>query len=452
MVEFRILAPELEPGANAVRFAYACPRFGRFEEVARFAPHARIETIPEPLRTGLLTLAAILIGTSYYKAAPAGAVRLDMPLTSAARRLAGLAYGQGLGEFYVRNALPYPPALEIAGPDIADARAPGRAPPAPARMSDRPRAACAFGGGKDSHVARAILEAAGADAEQVSIILSSRVGGRLQSMTDRPLTLMTRAIDPRLIALSRSGEALNGHIPITGINSCLLALHAAACGQDWVVFANERAASEPTMHVDGHPVNHQFSKSLEFEDALRDAFAVAGAGIDYFSILRPVSELWTAHYLARRAPRALDVFASCNRNFVFAGDAVLADGQRWCGKCSKCVYTGVLMACWLTPQRHEAVFQSRPLHDPANLDHAIDIAGLTGAKPWECVGEAREVAAALHHLAAAPGWADAPVIAAVKDRLADRWDLSELTALFNGALDARSVHRMPATVAQVMGA
>lgn len=446
MVEFRILAPELDPGANAVRFAYQCPRFGRFEETARFAPHARIEAIPEPVRTGLLNLAAILIGTSYYKAAPAGRVSTDMALTWAARRLAELAYGPGLGEFYVRNALPYPPQLEIAAPDALDAAAPVSIAP------EHPRAACAFGGGKDSHVARAILEAAGAQSELVSVILSQRVGARLQSMTDAPLTLMTRVIDPRLIAVSRSGEALNGHIPITGINSCLLALHAAACGQDWVAFANERAASEPTMNIDGHPVNHQFSKSLEFEDALRDAFRAAGAGLDYFSVLRPVSELWTAHFLARRAPKALDVFASCNRNFVFAGEAVLAEGQRWCGHCSKCVYTGVLMACWLTPERHEAVFQSRPLHDPANLDHAFDIAGLTGAKPWECVGEAREVAAALHHLTTAPGWADAPVVAGVKDKLGHRWDLAELAAVFAGALDARSTHRMPAAVAGLLEA
>jgi hypothetical protein len=441
MSEFRILPPHLDADANAVRFAFDCPRFGRFEETVRFAPHARMDAIEETVRGGLLTLAAILIGTSYYKAAPAGRVTVEAPLTRAARELAGLAYGPGLGEFYVRNHLPYPPALAINAPDAPPA------PPAPARTSQRPRAACAFGGGKDSHVARAILDAAGAVSEPVSIILSPRVGERLQSMTDAPLTLMTRVIDPRLIALSRSGEALNGHIPITGINSCLLALHAAACGQDWVVFANERAASEPTMQADGHPVNHQFSKSLEFEDALRAAFAAAGAGLDYFSVLRPVSELWTAHYLARRAPGALDIFASCNRNFVFAGEAVLAEGQRWCGRCSKCVYTGVLMACWLMPERHEEVFQSRPLHDPANLDHALDIAGLTGAKPWECVGEAREVAAALHHLASDPAWADAPLIAGVKDKLGQRWDLAELAATFAGALDARSVHRMPPAVA-----
>ncbi|KAA5804598.1 hypothetical protein F1654_00890 [Alkalicaulis satelles] len=447
MSEFRILAPHLDPEANAVRFAFECPRFGRFEEAVRFAPHAPLAGLEADVRDRLLTLAAILIGTSYYKAAPAGRVQVETGLTGAARHLAGLAYGPGLGEFYVRNALPYPPALEITGPDLADA------PAAPSGEPAHPRAVCAFGGGKDSHVARAMLEAAGAQTELISVILSNRVGARLQAMAGALLTLMTRTIDPRLIALSRSGEALNGHIPITGINSCLLALHAAASGQDWVAFANERAASEPTlMTPEGHEVNHQFSKSLAFEDALRAAFQAAGAGLEYFSVLRPVSELWTAHYLARRAPHALDVFASCNRNFVFAGEAALADGQRWCGTCSKCVYTSVLMACWLAPGRHETVFQGSPLHDPANLAHGLDIAGLTGAKPWECVGETREVAAAFLHLSADSAWSDAAVVAGVRDALSKRWELGELEAAFAGALDARSEHRMPARVAAAMNA
>lgn len=79
MSEFRILPPHLDADANAVRFAFDCPRFGRFEETVRFAPHARIEAIPEPVRSGLVTLAAILIGTSYYSAAPAGRVNVEAP-------------------------------------------------------------------------------------------------------------------------------------------------------------------------------------------------------------------------------------------------------------------------------------------------------------------------------------------------------------------------------------
>jgi hypothetical protein len=199
-------------------------------------------------------------------------------------------------------------------------------------------------------------------------------------------------------------------------------------------------------------VNHQFSKSLAFEDALRSAFAEAGARARYFSVLRPVSELWTAHYLATRAKAALDIFASCNRNFVFAGPSVLADGQRWCGECAKCVYTSVLLAPFLTPERHAAVFQSEVLDNLSNFSVLREIAGLTDAKPWECVGERREVAAALYHLLTDDDWKNALVVAGIEAELFAQWDETDLKQAWAEALDARSDHRMPEAVAKVVQA
>lgn len=301
-------------------------------------------------------------------------------------------------------------------------------------------------------MASAILAEAGAEAERFSIILGDQVGERLESMSETPVRIFKRRIDPRLIEISRSGEALNGHIPITGINSTLLTIVAEAMGLDWVVFANERAASEPTMEAGGHPVNHQFSKSLEFEDALRAGFAEAGARANYFSILRPVSELWTAHYLATRGAAALDICASCNRNFVFAGPSVLVEGQRWCGECAKCVYTAVLLAPFLTPERHAEVFQSEVLDNLSNSSFLREIAGLTDAKPWECVGERREVAAALYHLLTRDDWKDSLIVAGIEAELFAQWDEADLKKAWDAALDARSEHRMPNAVAKVVQA
>jgi hypothetical protein len=443
---FQIQQPVFDPEAGTLRFGYAVPKFGAFEEVVTLPEDAPLAALPDAVRDRLLALCALLIGTSYYKAAPVKTLEIGFGLTPAARRVADLAYGPGLGEFYVRNALSYPPEITIRGNEADPVSV------APKTAPTTPRAAVAFGGGKDSHVASAIVEAAGAVGERFSIILSDKVGARLQAMSETPVRLIQRRIDPRLIEVSRSGEALNGHIPITGINSTLLTLIAEAMGLDWVVFANERAASEPTMEADGHPVNHQFSKSLEFEDALRAAFKEAGARTEYFSILRPVSELWTAHFLATRGAKALDIFASCNRNFVFAGPNALPVDRRWCGKCAKCVYTSVLLAPFLSVDRHAEVFQSQPLHDPANGDFLREIAGLTDAKPWECVGERREVAAALTHLMTVDGWKDAPLIKGIEAELFKTWDRTDLLSAWAEALDARSEHRMPEAVAQVVGA
>jgi len=443
---FQIHIPVFDPAARTLSFRFAVPSFGAFEEVVVLPEDARLAALSKGVRGRLLGLCALLIGTSYYKAAPAREIEIGFGLTSAARRLADLAYGPGLGEFYVRNTLIYPRQIAIEAPQAEALSA--IAPPPP----NTPRAAVAFGGGKDSHVASSIVREAGAEGERFSIILSNKVGARLQAMSETPLRLIKRRIDPRLIEISRSGEALNGHIPITGINSTLLTLIAEAMGLDWVVFANERAASEPTMEADGHPVNHQFSKSLEFEDALRAAFAEAGAQATYFSILRPVSELWTAHYLATRGAEALDIFASCNRNFVFAGPNALPENRRWCGACAKCVYTSVLLAPFLSVERHAEIFQSQPLHNPGNADFLREIAGLTDAKPWECVGERREVAAALAYLLTVDGWKDAPLIKGIESELFGQWERDDLLAAWAEALDARSEHRMPEAVAKVVGA
>ncbi len=444
---FLIETPRLDAETRSLRFGFEHPRFGRFEEAVALPENLQPGVLEGEVLTRLRGLCAVMIGTSYFKAEPAQAIRIEFPLTPAARRLTELAYGPGLGEFYVRNQLRYPPDFDIEATIAA-------AGPADPKLNAKtpPRAAVAFGGGKDSHVASAILEEAGATGQRFSIILSDKVGARLQAMSDQPLALIKRRIDPRLIEINRSGEALNGHIPITGLNSALLTLFAEAMGLDWVVFANERAASEPTMEAGGHPVNHQFSKSLEFEDAMRAAFSEAGAAAEYFSILRPVSELWTAHFLATRGAAALDIFASCNRNFVFAGPSVLADDQRWCGACAKCVYTSVLLAPFLSVGRHAAVFQSQPLHDRANMAFLREIAGLTDAKPWECVGERREVAAALAHLLTVDGWKKAPLIAGVEAALFAKWDRNDLHQAWKDALTARSEHRMPDAVAAVMGA
>lgn len=86
------------------------------------------------------------------------------------------------------------------------------------------------------------------------------------------------------------------------------------------------------------------------------------------------------------------------------------------------------------------------------MHHLREIAGLTGAKPWECVGETREVAAALAHLGAAPGWRDAPLVAEIQSELSKRWDEQALRYTWASSLDARFEHRMPQAVARVVGA
>ena len=84
-----------------------------------------------------------------------------------------------------------------------------------------------------------------------------------------------REIDPQLLRSAELGF-LNGHVPVTGILSAVAVLAAVLTDRDTVVMSNEWSASIPTLQYQGHPVNHQYSKSAEFEAAFRAVLAGTG--------------------------------------------------------------------------------------------------------------------------------------------------------------------------------
>jgi hypothetical protein len=122
-----------------------------------------------------------------------------------------------------------------------------------------------------------------------------------------PALNIGRRLAPELFEYNRIG-AWNGHIPVTAINSAILICAALVYGHDSVVFSNERSASVATLEYDGQAVNHQWSKSLEFEMRLRSYVkAHIAADLDYFSLLRPWSELAVTRAFAQDT-RYDDVF------------------------------------------------------------------------------------------------------------------------------------------------
>src|SRR5207237_5894286 len=80
-----------------------------------------------------------------------------------------------------------------------------------------------------------------------------------------PFIGVHRRLDDGLFELNAAG-ALNGHVPITGILSAIALAGAVMTGCDAIAMSNEHSASAPNLRVDDTEINHQFSKSLEFED------------------------------------------------------------------------------------------------------------------------------------------------------------------------------------------
>ena len=140
---------------------------------------------------------------------------------------------------------------------------------------------------------------------------------------------------------------------------------------------------------------------------LRAALAETRPDTDYFSLLRPASELAIARAFAA-LPAYHRAFTSCNA--VFRLDPQLR-ATSWCGNCPKCRFVFLALAPFLGRAELTAIFDGRDLlDDPAQYDGFAALAAVGGHKPFECVGEEAESVAALRLAAAHPEWRDASVV------------------------------------------
>ncbi|MEA2398342.1 MAG: UDP-N-acetyl-alpha-D-muramoyl-L-alanyl-L-glutamate epimerase [Thermoleophilaceae bacterium] len=351
----------------------------------------------------LLSLLHLVAGVSYYKTAAPPAITVESgaaidPSTSAfLERL----YVDGLSEFAWTNGIDLRDRVRFA-PNTHDAPAAGAAP-----ALER-RTAVPIGGGKDSVVALEALRAAGEPLVAFSVGRAEPIL-RTVAVAGVPHVAAERQLAPQLLELNAHG-ARNGHVPITAVVSAISCAAAPLYGFDAVAMSNERSASEGNLSVDGIEVNHQWSKGLAFERLLRAQLAWRAPGLEWFSLLRPFSELAIARTFAR-LPDYHQAFTSCNA--VFRRDRSRR-AAAWCGDCPKCRFVFLILAPFLPPRRLEAIFGGNLLEDPGQVDGFAELMAVGGHKPFECVGEEAESVAAFRLVAERPEWRDATVVRHVR--------------------------------------
>lgn len=382
------------------------------------SPEAFTETIEFPVAGAVpdafyrvLDLLHVVAGVSYYKAGAPPRVEAPKPVPAEAAALFTAIYTHGLAEYAYRNDLPFVLDLVVEVPSLS-------APATPVDNADG-RPLSAVGGGKDSIVTCEILRAAGLDPVPFSVnpnpvIVSVNAASGLPALAAR------RKLDPRLFELNKAG-ALNGHIPVTAINSLIAVATAVWHGLGPVVMSNERSASDPNLIWNGHEVNHQWSKGIAAEGLLRSAVtAHAGLTEPYFSLLRTLSELHIAQLFARSEPTRAgkpqneehkydDVVTSCNKAFKLHDPSV-----RWCGDCPKCRFVFLAMAPAMSRDRLTKIFGRDLFADPAQVPGYLELLGIDAHKPFECVGEVEESLVALTLMSEQEQWRDAPVLTALQ--------------------------------------
>jgi hypothetical protein len=294
-----------------------------------------------------------------------------------------------------------------------------------------------MGGGKDSLVSLEILREGGVELQPVCVGGSELIADTVKT-AGLPLIRIERELSPALGLMNEAG-ALNGHVPVTAINSAILVCASLLYGYRWVVFSNESSADEATLTDEqGRRINHQYSKSLDFETDLRATISrEVSADIDYFSLLRPLKELAIAQRFSDLSAYH-PVFSSCNRNFHLDGPRT---SGRWCGACPKCRFTALALAPFMQPEELLAIMGRDVLDEAGQEEGFRALCRLGVEKPFECVGSVDESRSAMKRLGAMEAWKDKLIVKQLQAELTDL-DIPEFETL----VLARDEHCIPQRV------
>lgn len=291
-------------------------------------------------------------------------------------------YFNGLGEFFYLND------ISTNRNDFVELVAEGEILTISNSAVKKDDAIVPIGGGKDSVVSLELLKKSGTkiipmmlNPREASIRTIETIGFKLKESI-----VVERKLDPKLLELNDRGF-LNGHTPFSALIAFVGVLTAAISGVKNIALSNESSASEST--VPNSDINHQYSKSIEFEEDFNWYLKkYIHPKINYFSFLRPVNELQIAKLFSGFATH-FDGFRSCN-----AGSKT----DSWCGKCPKCLFTYIILSPFIKEKVLVTVFGKNLFEDEELLPIFDELTGVSAVKPFECVGTPDEVKAALRYI------------------------------------------------------
>lgn len=288
-------------------------------------------------------------------------------------------YFNGLGEFFYLNGI-QPDWDNFLTID-----------PGEAKLSlnnnalDENKVVVPIGGGKDSSVTLELLTGKGlkiipfAVNPREAIVRSIEAGGyRMEESL-----VVERALDSKLLELNEQGF-LNGHTPFSALLAFTSVLSGILANAKYIALSNESSANQST--VPGSNINHQYSKSFEFETDFNWYIKkYIHSNIQYFSFLRPVNELQIAKLFSKLSWH-FESFRSCN---------VGSKTDSWCGHCPKCLFTYTILSPFLSRPTLIRIFGKRLLDEESLAPILDELAGISEIKPFECVGTPEEVNVAL---------------------------------------------------------
>ena len=234
------------------------------------------------------------------------------------------------------------------------------------------------GGGKDSNVTLELLKG-----EENTCFIINPKGANIECANISGYNTITikRILDKKIIELNKEGF-LNGHTPFSAIVAFTSFLCAYLSNKKYIVLSNEDSANQST--VLGTNINHQYSKTYEFENDFNEyTKKYFNIDIKYFSLLRPLTEFQIG-MLFSKIEKYHKTFKSCNLGSK-------GETWEWCSHCPKCLFVYTILSPFLYKEKLINIFGSDLFEDETLLETFQELLGYKETKPWECVGTYEEV-------------------------------------------------------------
>ena len=345
------------------------------------------QDIPKPLLDNLIFHIGMIELISYWKiACPKQVIIKPYALDEEQIRWWKKLYFNGLGEFFYVNGIETTIDDFMTLTSCRPERSVAETSPAH-NCCLHEQTIIPVGGGKDSVVTLELLKNR---VPAIPLIINPR-GATNECLAaagfdEDQATIIKRTLDPTMLKMNAEGY-LNGHTPFSAMLAFYTILLGFATKSKYIALSNESSANEPT--VPDTEINHQYSKSVAFENDFRHYVAkYIDTNIQYFSFLRPLNELQIAK-LFSRSKEYRKAFKSCN-----AGSKT----DSWCGRCPKCLFTWLALSPFISRGELGDIFGKDLLKDN-NLRPILDqLDGSAEVKPFECVGTVGEVRACVNNI------------------------------------------------------
>lgn len=286
-------------------------------------------------------------------------------------------YLKGLGQFFYTNRLPFKINLINTGQKIYQ---PSKKPLSGFLLLN--------GGGKDSAVSAELLKriktpfkwlVLGTNTARKSTIQNSGITDvvEIQGTSDRSVKSTQQSLD----------KFYHGHQPLSVYLAALGSLTSELTANQNVITSNEKSANVSNLHCQGFEINHQYTKTFEFEKQFHQyTQKYLNPNFNYFSLLRPLYELQIVKIFSN-FPQYHQGFISCNQN--------IKKGT-WCNRCSKCAFIYLSLYPFIETRELTSIFGKNLLDDKDLLDQYLKLTGQKDHKPFDCVGTVEESLAAMY--------------------------------------------------------